>query len=725
MSVLTRQRVRFGPFELDRASGELFKLGHNLNLHGQPVEVLSILLERPGEVVTREELCHRLWPEDTFVDFEHSLNTAIKKLRQALDDEPDAPRYIETLPKKGYRFIARVESVPKPTDPIAGAVNDVNSPPAELQTTELATPIETPLPPKPRRWRYALGAALVVILIAAALYEHFRPRTPVVTGIHQLTSTGYRKSYGFGYLNGFLPQSDGTRVYFGERSGGRWNLAQVSTKGGEVSYLDTPLLQIPSVADISNDGAELLLEDAIPTGLDGPFSVFPTPAGPARKLPGMFRLMEFLPGSNQIVYIPAPDRNRLFVAKLDGSEARPLMSLPGEIGLSFAISPDGKRVRFATTDNKMWESHLDGTGLHRILAEFNEPVCCGHWNKDGRLYVFASQEKDGYNLWGVSESTFLGYRSISRPVRLTNGPISFRFSITSRNGRQIFARGELLRGELSIYDANSGRFQSYLNGISAGALDFSRDGQWVTYVTHPQGSLWRSRVNGSERLQLTFPPMGPIINPRWSPDGRFIAFTEWTDLNRKIYLVPADGGAPLLVLSGDFQPADPTWSPDGKSVMYGGQSLAEFGSENTTEIRILNLETRQSKIVPGSRHMYSPRWSPDGRHIAAISEDQKQLFLYTFALESWRHLPLPQPLSVGWPFWSQDSRYLYVANGFIYKLRISDGRAELAVPGDTIGSFICPAIPFGRCPGLTPDERIVVMLNRGVDEIYALDLEYR
>jgi DNA-binding winged helix-turn-helix (wHTH) protein len=106
MPVLTRNRVRFGPFELDPQSGELFKLGQKLNLHGQPIEVLSILIERPGVVVTREELCHRLWPQDTFVDFEHSLNTAIKKLRQTLDDDPDAPRYIETLPKKGYRFIA-------------------------------------------------------------------------------------------------------------------------------------------------------------------------------------------------------------------------------------------------------------------------------------------------------------------------------------------------------------------------------------------------------------------------------------------------------------------------------------------------------------------------------------------------------------------------------------------------------------------------------------------
>jgi DNA-binding winged helix-turn-helix (wHTH) protein len=101
MPALTRTKVRFGPFELDPQSGELVKLGQKLNLHGQPIEVLSILLEHSGELITREEFCQRLWPQDTFVDFEHSLNTAIKKLRQTLDDDPDAPRYIETLSKRG------------------------------------------------------------------------------------------------------------------------------------------------------------------------------------------------------------------------------------------------------------------------------------------------------------------------------------------------------------------------------------------------------------------------------------------------------------------------------------------------------------------------------------------------------------------------------------------------------------------------------------------------
>src|SRR5271167_2282269 len=147
MSVPTRSKVRFGPFELDRQSGELFKLGQKLNLHGQPIEVLSILLERTGQVVTREELCKRLWPGDTFVDFEYSLNTAIKKLRQTLEDDPDAPRYIGTLPEKGYRFIAQVEAVASGVEPVAVSAVGAAETSARPSDTELAAPR------KSRRWK--------------------------------------------------------------------------------------------------------------------------------------------------------------------------------------------------------------------------------------------------------------------------------------------------------------------------------------------------------------------------------------------------------------------------------------------------------------------------------------------------------------------------------------------------------------------------------------------
>src|SRR5713101_4720262 len=105
---------RFGPFDINLHSGELRKNGMRLRLSGQPFQVLAILIERPGEVITREELHSKLWPADTFVDFDHGLNNAVARIREVLDDSSDAPRYVETLPRRGYRFIGPVADVRSP-----------------------------------------------------------------------------------------------------------------------------------------------------------------------------------------------------------------------------------------------------------------------------------------------------------------------------------------------------------------------------------------------------------------------------------------------------------------------------------------------------------------------------------------------------------------------------------------------------------------------------------
>ena len=107
--------IQFGDFAIDPHAGELFKKGKKIKLQQQPFQVLVILLERPGDLVTREELRQRIWPADTFVDFDHSLNTAVKKLRQALGDGTQKPRYVETLPRKGYRFLETVKAAVKST----------------------------------------------------------------------------------------------------------------------------------------------------------------------------------------------------------------------------------------------------------------------------------------------------------------------------------------------------------------------------------------------------------------------------------------------------------------------------------------------------------------------------------------------------------------------------------------------------------------------------------
>jgi Tol biopolymer transport system component/DNA-binding winged helix-turn-helix (wHTH) protein len=694
MPTASKQKVRFGPFELDRQSGELFKLGQKLILHGQPIEVLSILLERPGELITREELCHCLWPQDTFVDYEHSLNTAIKKLRQALDDDPDNPRYIETLPKKGYRFIAQVEAVGNGIAPVAD------------------------LAPKPRPWKLATAITLFLVAAAAAPYWLVRPRIPVVTAIHQLTRTGQARPTPYGIHR---VVTDGTRLYFVERNDISSRFAQISIKGGEVSYIDIPSIRKPELVDSSADGSQLLVLDLRGDRVDDTLWLVTLPNGPQRRIGDLKAVSAGLfPDSQHVAYTQSPDFTKLLTADLEGGQVRPIFSATTNIG-AFSISPDGRKIRFNAADG-IWEALLDGSKPHRILTQHLAHICCGAWSRDGGIYAFASEDDDGTNLWAITESRLPVHRQVSQPVRLTNVPISFRYPRFSQDGNHIYAFGQTRLGELSIFDSGSGQLRPYLNGISAGFVDFSRDGQWVTYVTDPQNALWRSRIDGSERLQLTFPPMNGVINPKWSPDGRFIAFTEWGSPN-KIYLIPAEGGAPMLLLAGDSKAGDPTWSPDGKFIAYGGASIF---SDAAPTIRILSLETKQSTTISGSKNMYSPRWSPDGRYLAALSYDAKKLLLYSFDADRWKELLLPETGPLGWPTWSHDSRYLYVTwAGKTYRFHVPDGGAELALDTSAIDRT-CPL--FSVCAGwfgLTPDDRILVLRDRGTDELYALDLEYR
>src|SRR6516164_858333 len=544
--------VQFGPFELLLDTQELRKYGLPVKLSGQAIQVLIVLATRPGQLVTREELQRKLWPTDSYGDFEHGLNAAVNKLREKLGDSATTPTYVETLPGRGYRFIGTVGT--------KRAWAEVSEQPVEGTAAEAARP-------KSKRRLWAVTALVVLAIAAVAAYWLLRPRTPVVTAIHQLTHTGLRKSQGT-----YFPLSDGIRVYFSEFKDGKWHVAQVSTKGGEVSHLDLPSIDAPFISGISEGGSELLIANAF-TDAETTFWLVPLPEGPARRIAGTYAGMSFLPRSNQLAYLHSSDLLHLFASDLDGGHSRSLLTFPRDIKTNPASSPDGTRLRYGTGDGKMWESHLDGTRQHTILSGFHEPFCCLNWRADGRLFLLASPVERMYNLWAVSEWGWSRIFPPSRPTQLTFGPTSFQFATASTDGKQIFAIGQTLRGELSLYDAQSRLFGKYLNGISAGFTDFSRDGQWIAYVSHPEGTLWRSRIDGSERLQLTFPPMGPIINPKWSPDGRSIAFTEWS-YPRKDYLVPADGGAPLLVLSGEFQPADLTWSPDGKFIAYGGTSAA-------------------------------------------------------------------------------------------------------------------------------------------------------
>src|SRR5947209_3849655 len=168
MSVETG-RLRFGVYELNLAARELCKHGIRLKLRGQPFEILAILLEKPGEIVTREVMQKRLWPADTFVDFEHSLNSAIKKLRQALGDSPENSRYIETIPRVGYRFVAPIQVIQEAS--------------SQTDTTKREIPASPPASSM-SRWTIVLILSLAAIILAGGSWgvRRFWPRPAVPSG---------------------------------------------------------------------------------------------------------------------------------------------------------------------------------------------------------------------------------------------------------------------------------------------------------------------------------------------------------------------------------------------------------------------------------------------------------------------------------------------------------------------------------------------------------------
>ena len=268
------------------------------------------------------------------------------------------------------------------------------------------------------------------------------------------------------------------------------------------------------------------------------------------------------------------------------------------------------------------------------------------------------------------------------------------------------------------YDLKSRQFASYLPGISAEGLDFSRDGYWVAYVAYPEGSLWVSNIDGTQRTQLTFPPMRVSL-PRWAPDGKRIAFASTVPSRpSNIYLISAEGGNAEQLTAGQLEQGDVGWSADGNRLVFGDSGFLSI-SENSV-IHLLDLRTHQTSVLPGSQGLYSPRWSPDGQYIAALVDfhntDYSAVKLFDFTTQKWSELA-KVPMDYSYLNWSRDSRYIYFdANSAFYRVRISDHKLEPLVSLKNLRR----AGP-DEWTGLAPDDSPLLLRDVGTEEIYALD----
>jgi len=435
------------------------------------------------------------------------------------------------------------------------------------------------------------------------------------------------------------------------------------------------------------------------------------PTGPLRRVGNILALdASWSPDGNHVVFVNGKD---IFVANPDGTEIRKLATAPN-IPYWVRFSPDGTRLRFTVFSNSgrpedwdFMEMAADGSGLHHL------PIhgCCGKWSADGKYYFYQTSR----DIWVLPERrTFLGRAELGAPAQLTTGPITFGAATPSTDGKHLFVIGDERRIELVRHDRKSKQLVPFLGGISAGELEVSPDGQWVVYSTYPDFNLWRSKLDGSERLQLTFAPIN-AHEPRWSPDGKLIVFT---DVPRRLFIVSADGGRPQQVMPKselpDTEVGVGSWMPDGNSILF------VMGSEqNRYAVYQLNLKTQEVSKFPGGEGLGGGLLSRDGHYILLAGK------LYDVQARQWSDFP-EAAHGIAESVWSHDNKSVYQCRGNgdqleVVRISVPDGKVErvLELKEGSLGGYWPGVI------GLLPDDSPLLMLNKSKQEIYRFDLQYR
>jgi eukaryotic-like serine/threonine-protein kinase len=567
-----------------------------------------------------------------------------------------------------------------------------------------------PAGPVQGRWLLPFSLLLIVAGVLLAYYQVRPLPVPKVSNYVQLTRDGQPKG---------LIGTDGSRLYLGivkpGASSASVGITEVSTSGGD-------LVRIPAASNtilplgVTHDGAELLVKDNQGTDFTGHLWRLPILGGSPRRLGALVgQDAAWSPDGRMLVYAQGRE---LFLAKSDGTESRKLVSAIGR-GFYPAWSLTGNKLRFTVIDDKtdansLWEVSAQGTDLRPLFPGWHNPAdeCCGKWTADGKYFVFQSQGQ----IWALSEQGGFLHQSTGEPIQLTSSPLGLFTPLPSKDGKKLFVVGRTYRGELERGESKSGKFTPFLSGISVEHVAFSKDRQWVAYVSYPQGILFRSKPDGSKKIQLSSPPVFAAM-PRWSPDGKQIAFSEYSvGKPGRIYIVSADGGGPhqLLPEDSDSQQA-PDWSLDGDKIIFG-----TVPAESDIGIRVLDLNTHHVSTLPGSRGLYSPRWSPDRRYIVAMPADSLSLVLFDFQTQKWSQLAKER---AGFPSWSRDGQYVYflrwLDNPAVLRVRITDRKVEQVsdlrnLP--TIGNI-------GPWVGLAPDDSLLLLKDIGTQDIYSLDWE--
>ncbi len=741
--VLSPGFIRFGTFELDLQSGELRKGGVKLKLTGQPFQVLVILLEQPGAVVSREELQKRLWP-DTFVDVDHNLNTAINKIREVLGDSAESPRFVETLPRRGYRFIGPIDGVSSGV-PAAGSARNA---PLPRRSQSLRLPI--------------FGACVLLAVLGFVFYlRQHASGPPVQRALTRLT-------FDDGLQTGATWSPDGRFIAYSSDRGGKFDIWVQQVTGGDPVQI-TKGSGHNWQPGWSPDGKYIAYRSE-----EGEGGLYIVPAlggeGLERKIARFGYYPRWSPDSSQILFQTGRLglASRFYVVGLDGNEAREVLSemTKNVYGVSAAWHPDGKRITVRTWDSRptpipqFWTAPIAGgpAVLSEVSPEIMKmaEVASGagivnwadsdfsfSWTPAGKAIYFERSMRGATNLWRMN--TDPETLRVTGIERLTTGPGSDAVLSVSPDGSKIAftAESKHVRVWLFPFDATRGRILGLGHAVSSEAVEawepnLSVDGKNLAFCGRRLGEwdLWLTSLSDGHETQIGADDY-TRDRPQWSPDGTQVAYTR----------VNFSGGTYQLMLwSSKTREEEPLtdilqsipvvydWSLDGR------QLLVSIGAGDTqrTELWLMpvngapHVQAAARKIVSDAAHaFYQPHFSPDGRWIVfeAVKDSESSLYVMPAAGGPWTLISK----SKHWddkPRWAPDGRSIYYVSergGFynVWGVRFDPAKGvPLGEPFQitTFGSpnlMIADTIPTVEL-SLTQD-RLVITVAQVSGSIWMLD----